>query len=109
VGLPLHTFVGVPYYGWRWTHHVHHVRVCLLYEIESSYDFLQMGNASMERDENYVPKCRSDLKLPEAEVATKHDYLEAFEDTPLVTLGRLIFVVFFGYPGYLLWVLFHFS
>lgn len=43
----------------------------------------------MERDENYVPYTRSKYKLPQKQAATKFDYREIFEETPLVTLYRL--------------------
>jgi hypothetical protein len=56
-----------------------------------SEDFTsQKATASMERDENYVPYTRSDYKLPEAMKAMKADYAEVFEETPLVTLTRMI-------------------
>jgi len=84
IGFPLHTLVGVPYYAWRWTHHVHH-----------------MGNASMEKDENYVPKPRSNFKLPEPEKATKRDYHDVFEDAPLATLGRVLFMIMLGFQTYM--------
>jgi hypothetical protein len=44
----------------------------------------------MERDENYVPYTRTDYKLPEATKATKADYAEVFEETPLLTLTRMV-------------------
>ena len=40
----------------------------------------------MERDENYVPYLRSDYKLPPETKATKADYAEIFEETPIYTL-----------------------
>jgi omega-6 fatty acid desaturase (delta-12 desaturase) len=43
----------------------------------------------MERDENYIPNTRSQYKLPGKKLATKIDYSEAFEETPVVTVYRL--------------------
>ncbi|KXN84107.1 Delta(12) fatty acid desaturase, partial [Leucoagaricus sp. SymC.cos] len=76
VGFLLHTFLLIPYFSWRATHHAHH-----------------KATASMERDENYVPYTRSSYKLPDKKTATKIDYSEAFEETPLAT--RLV-----GLPEY---------
>ena len=46
----------------------------------------------MERDENYVPSTRKDYKLPTKERATHADYAEVFEETPIWTLSKLIFM-----------------
>lgn len=43
----------------------------------------------MERDENYVPHTRSKFGLPEEKKATKADYAEVFEETPIYTFFRL--------------------
>jgi hypothetical protein len=50
---------------------------------------VQKATASMERDENYVPYTRSEYNLPEEKKATKFDYAEVFEETPLFTLFRM--------------------
>ena len=50
----------------------------------------QKATASIERDENYVPHSRDDLKLPKEKSATKADYAEMLEETPIWTLGRLL-------------------
>lgn len=44
----------------------------------------------MERDENYVPHLRGHYKLPPQERATRADYAEVFDETPIMTLFRLI-------------------
>lgn len=49
----------------------------------------QKATASMERDENYVPYTRSKFGLPEEKKATKVDYTEIFEETPIYTFFRL--------------------
>lgn len=49
----------------------------------------QKATGSVERDENYVPYTRSKLKLPEEKKATRADYAEIFEETPIYTLFRL--------------------
>lgn len=43
----------------------------------------------MERDENYVPHTRKAYHLPDGKSATKMDYMEAFEETPITTVYRL--------------------
>ena len=57
----------------------------------------------MERDENYVPYTRSKFKLPEEKTATRADYTEIFEETPLYTFFRLfimqgLYVFSFFFP-----------
>ena len=51
---------------------------------------LQKATSSIERDENYVPYDRSDYALPPASKATTFDYAEVFEETPLMTLARML-------------------
>ncbi len=50
----------------------------------------QKAVGSIERDENYVPHLRSHYKLPPQERARTADYAEVFEETPLMTLCRLV-------------------
>lgn len=57
-----------------------------------SSSLLQKAVASIERDENYVPSFRSDYKLPPKERASTADYLEVFEETPIFTLCRMLFM-----------------
>ncbi|KAF5368959.1 hypothetical protein D9758_003063 [Tetrapyrgos nigripes] len=47
VGFGLHTFVLAPYFAWRASHSAHH-----------------KATVNIERDENYVPRTRSQLGLP---------------------------------------------
>lgn len=61
----------------------------------------QKASNSLEKDENYVPRTRSDLKLPKSESATKLDYHEVFEEAPIYTLGRLIFFTLCGFQVYM--------
>ncbi|KAF8656529.1 hypothetical protein AX16_002493 [Volvariella volvacea WC 439] len=84
VGFALHTFLLIPYFSWRATHHAHH-----------------KATSSVERDENYVPYLRSEYNLPPQEKATKFDYAEVFEETPLWTLGRMFIMQAFGWWVYL--------
>lgn len=44
----------------------------------------------MENEENYVPYTRTKCKLPDEKVATKIDYSEIFDETPIYTLCRII-------------------
>lgn len=50
---------------------------------------MQKAVNSIERDENYVPYLRSDLKLPPEERASTADYAEVFEETPIFTAVRM--------------------
>ncbi|KAF8057365.1 delta-12 fatty acid desaturase [Lyophyllum atratum] len=84
VGFSLHTFILVPYYAWRSTHHAHH-----------------KATMSIERDENFVPRTRTDYNLPPESSAHVTDYHEIFEETPIYTLGRMIFMQALGWQFYL--------
>jgi len=55
----------------------------------------------MERDENYVPYLRSEYNLPEQTIATKFDYAEVFEETPIYTFIRMFIMQGFGWWIYL--------
>lgn len=84
VGFVLHTYLLIPYFAWRSTHHAHH-----------------KATASMERDENYVPYTRSKFQLPEEKIATRADYAEIFEETPIYTFFRLFIMQGLGWWIYL--------
>jgi fatty acid desaturase len=84
VGFSMHTFILVPYYAWRSSHHAHH-----------------KATMSVERDENFVPRTRKDYGLPSEKVAIPADYHEIFEETPIYTLGRMIFMQLLGWQYYL--------
>lgn len=86
IGYSLHTVLLVPYYSWRSSHHAHH-----------------KATGSIERDENFVPRTRTDYNLPAEPKATKMDYMEAFEETPIYTLSRMIFMQLLGWQAYLLY------
>ena len=85
IGYSLHTFILVPYYAWRSTHHAHH-----------------KATMSVERDENYVPRTRSDYNLPPEKSAHITDYHDIFEETPIYTLVRMLFMQALGWQYYLL-------
>lgn len=57
---------------------------------------------SIERDENFVPRTRTDYGLPSESSATFADYREIFEETPIYTLTRMIFMQLLGWQYYLL-------
>lgn len=77
-------FILVPYYAWRSSHHAHH-----------------KATMSIERDENYVPRTRTDYNLPPESLASLSDYHEIFEETPIYTLGRMLFMQTLGFQLYL--------
>ncbi|KAF6743663.1 delta-12-fatty acid desaturase [Ephemerocybe angulata] len=84
VGFLCHSYLILPYFSWRSTHHAHH-----------------KATGSMERDENYVPYSRSKFNLPHESKATAFDYAEVFEETPLYTLFRMLIMQAFGWWIYL--------
>jgi len=86
VGFITHTFLWTPYFSWRISHHRHH-----------------SNHASMERDEVYVPKRRSDLGIPpERKPPESLDWDELFCDTPIYTLLMLVRQQILAFPAYLL-------
>ncbi|KAJ7681020.1 fatty acid conjugase [Mycena polygramma] len=80
IGYFLHTCLLTPYFAWKATHHTHHKTV-----------------GSIERDENYVPRTRTQLGI-----TTSEQLHEMFEETPLYTLGRLLVMQLLGFQAYLL-------
>ncbi|KAE9386389.1 hypothetical protein BT96DRAFT_928238 [Gymnopus androsaceus JB14] len=86
LGFITHTFLWTPFFSWRISHHRHH-----------------SNHASMERDEVYVPKTRSDLGIPpEKEPFEPLDWDELFGDTPIYTLYMLVRQQLLAFPAYLL-------
>ncbi|CAK5272305.1 unnamed protein product [Mycena citricolor] len=80
VGYILHTALLTPYFAWKRSHHTHHKTV-----------------GSIERDENYVPRTKSELGI-----TTKEQLHEMFEETPLYTLVRMCVMQLLGFQVYLL-------
>nr|QHB50178.1 delta (12) fatty acid desaturase [Sparassis latifolia] len=60
-----HTILLTPYFSWKITHHRHHI-----------------AHASMERDQLFVPRTRSDLGIPSK--GQQLDYEDYFGDTPFL-------------------------
>ncbi|KAJ7628802.1 fatty acid desaturase-domain-containing protein [Roridomyces roridus] len=84
LGYLTQTCLLTPYFAWRSTHRAHHKAV-----------------GSMERDENYVPALRSDLKLKSEDGKQAGlDYHEVFEDTPIYTLGMMLVMQILGLQLY---------
>lgn len=78
-----HTLLWTPYFSWQISHHRHH-----------------SNHASMERDEVYVPKTRSDLGIPKDGEAA-FDYEDYLGDTPIYTLFMLVRQQLLAFPAYL--------
>jgi len=57
---------------------------------------------SIERDENFVPRTRTDYGLPPESTATFSDYHVIFGETPIYTLLRMILMQLLGWQYYLL-------
>jgi len=85
IGFITHSFLFTPYFSWKVSHHRHH-----------------SNHASMERDEVYVPKTRSDLGLREEGDLRGLNYDEILGDTPVYTLFLLIVQQLMAFPAYLL-------
>lgn len=73
-----------PYFSWRISHHRHH-----------------SNHASMEKDEVYIPKTRSDLGIPEGD-NDEIDWEHYLGDTPIYTLFMLVRQQVLAFPAYLL-------
>ncbi|KAJ7141609.1 linoleoyl phosphatidylcholine delta-12 acetylenase [Mycena filopes] len=84
IGFLTHSLLWTPYFSWKISHHRHHI-----------------SHASMERDEVYVPKTRSELKIPPPGT-TAFNYTDVFGDTPIFTLFMLIRQQLLAFPAYLL-------
>ncbi|KAH8817907.1 delta-12 fatty acid desaturase [Flagelloscypha sp. PMI_526] len=85
IGFPYHTFLFVPYFAWRSSHHAHHRAV-----------------TSVERDENYVPPTRTRKGLPAKLLAKAEDYHEMLEETPIVCFTKIVAMQLFGLALYFL-------
>ncbi|KAG9073086.1 Delta(12)-fatty-acid desaturase [Linnemannia hyalina] len=95
-GWVLHSALLVPYQAWQMSHSKHH-----------------KGTGSMTKDVVFLPATRSYKGLPAPAEQQKqdelnntqehhHDHHESiFAETPIYTLGSLIFVLTFGWPLYL--------
>ncbi|KAF8879058.1 delta-12 fatty acid desaturase [Infundibulicybe gibba] len=84
VGFTLHSFLLAPYFAWRSTHHAHH-----------------KATMSVERDETFVPRTRSHYNLPHESSAHIDNYHDVFEETPIYTLLRVLFMQVVGWQLYL--------
>ncbi|KAF5356411.1 hypothetical protein D9758_009483 [Tetrapyrgos nigripes] len=84
IGFCLHTFVLCPYFAWRASHRQHH-----------------QAAMSLERDENYIPRTRSQYQLPSELEARLADYNDMFDETPIYILIRMVFMQTFGWYAYL--------
>lgn len=85
IGYTLHCLVLVPYYGWRYSHNMHH-----------------KATNSIERDENFCPSTRTELGLPPPEEAEPSKYAEILEEAPLIVFLRLIIQQALGLEAYLM-------
>ncbi|KAF8142896.1 fatty acid desaturase-domain-containing protein [Mycena galopus ATCC 62051] len=83
IGFVAHSFLWTPYFSWKISHHRHHI-----------------SHASMERDEVYVPKTRSDLGIPPP--GTNFHYGDIFGDTPIFTVLMLFRQQLLAFPAYLM-------
>ena len=83
IGFILHSFVWTPYFSWRISHRRHH-----------------LYHSSMEHDEVYLPKSRSELGIPH-KPNHEIEWDELFSDTPIYTLYMLMRQQLLGFPAYL--------
>ena len=94
----------VPYYSWRSTHHAHHVTYIRFVSktLLTLFIILKKATGSIERDENFVPRTRTDYGLPPIDKAHYLDYHDIFEETPIYTLFRMLLMQLFGWQAYLM-------
>ncbi|KAF8321121.1 delta-12 fatty acid desaturase [Clavulina sp. PMI_390] len=95
IGWILHSFLLVPYYGWKYSHRLHHNAI-----------------NSIERDEYFCPPTRSQFSsylvehshppLPPRTVSEPSKYAEILEEAPISALVRLGIQQFFGLQAYFL-------
>ena len=83
VGFMLHSLFITPYFSWKSTHRRHHI----------------FAN-DLTRDHNYVPPGRSDYAS--SLLFNVSQLEELTDDSPAVTLLRIVFQQFIGWPWYLL-------
>lgn len=75
-------------------------RLCSRWSLHAN--MWQNAANSVERDENFVPRLRSDYSLPPKGASQPLNYREVFEETPLYTLGRMLAMQLLGWQAYLL-------
>lgn len=84
IGFVCHSWLFLPYLSWRITHLRHHKHT-----------------NSIEHDEVYIPTLRSEYRLPSAREATRAQYMEALEESPIVTCVRFLTMQLLGMHIYL--------
>ena len=85
MGLFMHSFLLVPFHSWRISHAKHH-----------------KGTGNLQRDMVFVPRSR-ERWISQHKVHDPHGHgWHLVEETPIVTLGKLVFQQLFGFPSYLL-------
>ncbi|KAJ4822576.1 Delta(12) fatty acid desaturase [Turnera subulata] len=75
IGLILHSAILIPYFSWKYTHHLHHA-----------------NTSSMEHDENFVPKPKS--KLPKYSKYFNNPVGRAIRLTISLTVGMYLYLAF---------------
>ncbi|KAI9764609.1 MAG: hypothetical protein M1840_008343 [Geoglossum simile] len=85
MGLLMHSFLLVPFHSWRLSHAKHH-----------------KGTGNLQRDMVFIPRSR-ERWISQHKVHNPHGHgWHLVEETPVVTLGKLVFQQLFGFPLYLL-------
>ncbi|KAL9057985.1 MAG: hypothetical protein Q9162_001977 [Coniocarpon cinnabarinum] len=82
MGWVLHSILLTPYFSWQSTHRRHHIYA-----------------NNLIKDHNYVPPVKS--KYASLLGVTLEDVEEMTEDSPIVTVGRILLQQFLGWPWYL--------
>ncbi|KAJ3167036.1 Delta(12)-fatty-acid desaturase, partial [Irineochytrium annulatum] len=84
VGYILHTALLVPYYSWKISHSKHH-----------------KGNASMTKDQVFVPKTRSEMGLP-ARDHPKGNAYPLLKEAPAFEVLEIVRMLLIGWPAYII-------
>jgi omega-6 fatty acid desaturase (delta-12 desaturase) len=84
MGLFMHSLLLVPFHSWKLSHAKHH-----------------KATGNLQRDMVFIPRTR-ERWISQHIIRDPHGVWHLIEETPLITLGKLIFQQLLGFPLYLL-------
>lgn len=83
-GFVIHSALLTPYFAWRSTHRRHHIYA-----------------NNLAKDHNYVPPRKEEYAASLMFPAATEDLEDLTEDSPIVTLGRILIQQLLGWPWYM--------